>query len=204
MTELGSRLKEAREAKGMSLDDATKIQKRYLVGIEEGKHEMMPGKFYVRAFIKQYCEAVGLDSEEIFDLYKSEVPAVSNQELPELSRVQTKKSLSPGGSKFLDALPKILAVIVIIGVLVLIYVLLGKYYGGTDNTEPQQTDTKVGYDENADAPEPKDETGSDGSSTEKEQGEETEKEDTSKEDEEEEPVQQTLSSVSTSGKGRRK
>ncbi|RKJ30729.1 helix-turn-helix domain-containing protein, partial [Butyricicoccus sp. 1XD8-22] len=39
MAELGTRLKEARLSKGYSLDDLqeiTKIQKRYLVGIEEG------------------------------------------------------------------------------------------------------------------------------------------------------------------------
>ncbi|MDA6131043.1 helix-turn-helix domain-containing protein, partial [Escherichia coli] len=48
----------------MSLDDlqkVTKIQKRYLMGIEEGDYSMMPGKFYVRAFIKQYAEAVGIE-----------------------------------------------------------------------------------------------------------------------------------------------
>ena len=96
MTELGNRLKEAREAKGLSLDDLqelTKIQKRYLIGIEEGNYSMMPGKFYVRAFIKQYCEAVGLDSEEIFEQYKSEIPSVYSEELPEqLSRVQSRKT----------------------------------------------------------------------------------------------------------------
>ena len=68
LTELGNRLKEARLVKGLSLDDLqeiTKIQKRYLIGIEEGNYSMMPGKFYVRAFIKQYAEAVGLEPEEI-------------------------------------------------------------------------------------------------------------------------------------------
>lgn len=67
MTELGNRLKEAREEKGMSLDDlqaATKIQKRYLTALEEGNYDVIPGKFYVRAFIKQYAEAVGLNSEQ--------------------------------------------------------------------------------------------------------------------------------------------
>ncbi len=64
MTGLGERLKEARTAKGYSLDDLqsiTKIQKRYLSGIENEDYSMMPGAFYVRAFIKQYSEAVGLD-----------------------------------------------------------------------------------------------------------------------------------------------
>lgn len=45
MTELGIRLKEAREEKAMSLDDlqaATKIQKRYLTALEEGNYDIIP------------------------------------------------------------------------------------------------------------------------------------------------------------------
>ncbi len=73
MTELAIRLKEAREEKGMSLDElqaATKIQKRYLTALEEGNYDVIPGNFYVRAFIKQYAEAVGLDSDQLFEEYK--------------------------------------------------------------------------------------------------------------------------------------
>ena len=73
MTELGKRLREAREEKNISLDELqemTKIQKRYLIGIEEGNYAIMPGNFYVRAFIRQYAEAVGLDPDELFEQYK--------------------------------------------------------------------------------------------------------------------------------------
>ena len=79
LTELGAHLKEARLAKGYSLDDLqeiTKIQKRYLIGIEEGNYSIMPGSFYVRAFIKQYAEAVGLDPEKLLDNYRSDIPMV--------------------------------------------------------------------------------------------------------------------------------
>ncbi|WP_318245451.1 helix-turn-helix domain-containing protein [Cytobacillus stercorigallinarum] len=125
LTELGSRLKEARLQKGMSLDElqtVTKIQKRYLIGIEEGNYRIMPGKFYVRAFIKQYAEAVGLNHEELLDEYKSEIPATTNEDIPEkLSRVQTSKNISPSTSKLLDVLPKVLIIVFIIGVLAVIY-----------------------------------------------------------------------------------
>ncbi len=151
MTELGIRLKEAREAKGLSLDDLqelTKIQKRYLIGIEEGNYSMMPGKFYVRAFIKQYCEAVGLDSEEIFEQYKSEIPSVYSEELPEqLSRVQSRKTIPAGNSKVVEMLPKILAAVLVIGVAVLIWVLVLHYMSNPDNDDkkdPKQSDP-VGY-----------------------------------------------------------
>ncbi|WHX68638.1 helix-turn-helix domain-containing protein [Peribacillus frigoritolerans] len=151
MTELGNRLKEAREAKGLSLEDLqelTKIQKRYLIGIEEGNYSMMPGKFYVRAFIKQYCEAVGLDSEEIFEQYKSEIPSVYSEELPEqLSRVQSRKTIPAGDSKVVELLPKILAAVLVIGAAVLIWVLVLNYMSNPDNEDKKdakQSDA-VGY-----------------------------------------------------------
>lgn len=143
-------LKEAREAKGLSLDDlqdVTKIQKRYLVGIEEGKYEMMPGKFYVRAFIKQYCEAVGLDPEAVFEQYKGDVPAVYTEELPDqLSRVQSRKSISSGSSKFFTALPKVLTAVVIIAALVLVYIfvsnMMDKKQGDQTGDKPAPEEVK--------------------------------------------------------------
>jgi cytoskeletal protein RodZ len=144
LTELGSRLKEAREIKGISLDElqkVTKIQKRYLIGIEEGNYSIMPGKFYIRAFIKQYAEAVGLNPEEIFDLYKEDVPSVGNTELPELSRVKTRKDISEGNGKVLDALPKVLIAVFLIGAAALVYYLVQQNAGDKTN-EPLDTGTE--------------------------------------------------------------
>jgi cytoskeletal protein RodZ len=139
VTELGNVLKEAREAKGLSLDELqsiTKIQKRYLLGIEEGNYSMMPGKFYVRAFIKQYAEAVGLDPDQLFEQYKNDIPTTYNEELPEqLSRVQSRKSISPDTSKVLDILPKILIGVFIIGAIALIWYLIVQN-AGDDAKEP--------------------------------------------------------------------
>ncbi|GAE43743.1 helix-turn-helix domain-containing protein [Mesobacillus boroniphilus] len=143
MTELGNILKEAREAKGLSLDELqsiTKIQKRYLLGIEEGNYSMMPGKFYVRAFIKQYAEAVGLDPEQLFEQHKNEIPSTYNEELPEqLSRVQSRRSLSPDTSKVLDFLPKLLIALFMIGAIALIWYLIVKS-AGDDAEQPANTD----------------------------------------------------------------
>lgn len=139
MTELGRKLKEARESKGMSLSDvqeSTKIQKRYLEGIEEGSYDIMPGKFYVRAFIKQYAEAVGLNAEELFEEFKSEVPSSKEDEVPlrptgsaaatsQTTRVDASKPVRES-SKLLDYLPRILVTAFIIGALILVYVLIPK------------------------------------------------------------------------------
>ncbi|PLR84297.1 helix-turn-helix domain-containing protein [Bacillus canaveralius] len=151
MTELGNRLKEAREAKGMSLDElqtATKIQKRYLKGIEEGNYEMMPGQFYVRAFIRQYAEAVGIEPEELYEQYKNDIPAAHNEDITEkISRVQTRKNISDNSSKILDLLPKILIGIFVIGAIVLIwYLVLENKDQGAD--EPvNEEDTTINYEQ---------------------------------------------------------
>lgn len=145
MTELGNRLKEAREAKGLTLDDVqemTKIQKRYLAGIEEGKYDLMPGKFYVRAFIKQYAEAVGLDAEEIFNEYKNEIPDSHEDEIPQrVTRIEpsSRRTVSGGASgKFFDYLPKIIVAVFIIGAIFLVWALIPKGGGneksGNDHT----------------------------------------------------------------------
>jgi cytoskeletal protein RodZ len=125
VTELGNRLKEARLAKGLSLEDLqsiTKIQKRYLIGIEEGNYSSMPGNFYVRAFVKQYAEALELNPDEIFETYKNEIPATHNEDLPEqLSRVKTRKTVTEGSSKIFDIIPKVLIGVFIIGAAGLLY-----------------------------------------------------------------------------------
>ncbi|MGG3561749.1 RodZ domain-containing protein [Neobacillus rhizosphaerae] len=149
MTELGNRLKEARLAKGFSLDDVqsmTKIQKRYLIGIEEGNYASMPGNFYVRAFIKQYSEALGLNSDEIFETYKSEIPAVYNDELPkQLSRVKTHKTINEGNSKILNLLPKILIGVFVVGLASLIYVLVTNHAGSDSNESLSKENDPVKY-----------------------------------------------------------
>ncbi|WP_150267795.1 helix-turn-helix domain-containing protein [Paenibacillus tepidiphilus] len=77
MSELGRHLKEARLQKGMSLDDVqevTKIRKKYLEAIEAGDYTVLPGSFYVRAFIKTYAEAVGVNPDELMEEHGN-VPA---------------------------------------------------------------------------------------------------------------------------------
>jgi cytoskeletal protein RodZ len=197
VTELGNILKEAREAKGLSLDELqsiTKIQKRYLLGIEEGNYSMMPGKFYVRAFIKQYAEAVGLDPEQLFEQHKNEVPSTYNEELPDqLSRVQSRKSLSPETSKVLDFLPKLLIAVFMIGAIALVWYLIVKS-AGDDAEQPANTDkSKPNFEETQEFA---DDSGDDGSGEEEEAPEEEEP--TEEEAEPEAPAQE-LTVASNSG-----
>ncbi|MEJ6348195.1 DUF4115 domain-containing protein [Holzapfeliella sp. He02] len=77
MNEIGQRLHDLRVEKGLSIDDIqarTKIQKRYLINIEQGEFDQLPGEFYVRAFVKQYIQALGYDSKEFFESVEKDLP----------------------------------------------------------------------------------------------------------------------------------
>ena len=76
MSGIGEQLRKAREAKGLSISDiekATKIQSRYLEAIENNDFDKLPGDFYVRAFIRQYAQIVGLNGKELLSQYQGEV-----------------------------------------------------------------------------------------------------------------------------------
>ncbi len=144
MSELGTRLKEARTAKGYSLEDLqemTKIQKRYLAGIEEGNYSMMPGPFYVRAFIKQYADAVGLNSDELLESYKQEVPTSSKEEVYQTMNTapSRRRPISRSSSRISEVFPMILVALFIIGALVIFWFL---YQNMAQKDEP--TEDEVG------------------------------------------------------------
>ncbi|MFJ7735156.1 RodZ domain-containing protein [Lysinibacillus sp. NPDC097287] len=152
VTELGTRLKEARLSKGYSLDDLqeiTKIQKRYLMGIEEGNYSMMPGSFYVRAFIKQYAEAVGLNAEELLETYKNDVPGAQNGQVSQaMSQSPSRRKITKGPSnKMLESMPKIIVGLFIIVIIVAIWILWqSKSNAGTPIIEEKPPE--VVYDKN--------------------------------------------------------
>jgi len=119
--EIGARLKEAREEKNISLDslqETTKIQKRYLIAIEEGNLQILPGKFYARAFIKEYANAVGLDPNELLEEYKEEVPKTEDESEVQYSRMQrTRKDSSPEkNNSIFSLMPTIIVILLVIGI----------------------------------------------------------------------------------------
>ncbi|MFC0471989.1 RodZ domain-containing protein [Halalkalibacter kiskunsagensis] len=122
LSELGQHLKEQREQKQLSLEDlqrTTKIQKRYLIAIEEGRFDALPGIFYARAFVKTYAEAIGLDPDPLFDQYKNELPNPQREAVTLPSRTERSKPASapkkrPRKGSFLPALVAIVFIAIII------------------------------------------------------------------------------------------
>lgn len=65
---LGDRLREAREAKGMSLADVagtTRVPIRHLEAIEADNYDGLPSPTYAIGFTKSYARAVGLDDKTV-------------------------------------------------------------------------------------------------------------------------------------------
>ncbi|MEX1028938.1 MAG: helix-turn-helix domain-containing protein [Paenibacillaceae bacterium] len=126
MSDLGQLLKKARTQKGITLDELqelTKIRKRYLEAIEEGNYKILPGNFYVRAFIKSYSEAVGLEPDEVLRLYRSVLPETNPEPTNEPKRRNTKPPRnSDKMSKWASALLLVAFPILILSVLYYYYV----------------------------------------------------------------------------------
>lgn len=167
LTELGTRLKEARLAKGYSLEDLqeiTKIQKRYLIGIEEGNYSIMPGSFYVRAFIKQYAEAVGLEAEQVLTEYRKDVPEMQREEVAQsFSKSPSRRKMaSSSNSKMMEAMPKIIVGLFAIVIVIVISALYMQKIGNVKNVaeednKPIEYEQNPNSSQNKPAAEPKDE-----------------------------------------------
>ncbi|MBG0965687.1 helix-turn-helix domain-containing protein [Bacillus sp. SRB1LM] len=148
MTELGQKLKEARETKGLSVDqlhEVTKIQKRHLVAIEEGNYDVLPGAFYARAFIKQYADAVGLNGEELLVEYQSTIPQSEKRDVPQVSTGQkTQETMQKSSSwPIADHMPKILVALLVIAVGVVIWFVFQALTGKGDEKVPNAQSEKI-------------------------------------------------------------
>lgn len=70
--EIGSSLKEAREARNLSLEEVeeeTKIRRKYLQALEKEQYDLLPGQVYARAFLKNYARFLNLDVAEVMESF---------------------------------------------------------------------------------------------------------------------------------------
>lgn len=76
---VGQRLREAREAKGLSVEDIaaqTRIPTRHLSSLETSDWDKLPAATYSIGFAKNYAGAVGLDRNEIGEQLRAEMGGV--------------------------------------------------------------------------------------------------------------------------------
>ncbi len=207
MNEIGEILKDARIEQGYTLDDLqqiTKIQKRYLQAIEEGNTDILPGRFYARAFVKQYADIVGLDGEQLLEENMEQTSKEASEEFAESVNVAPTRSTQSKSDHFLsdfsEYIPTILIFLLVAAIFIVIYVAWRQTDGSTDDenalineenteqVEPALTDEE---NENATEEEP--------AAEEENTAENTEDEENTDEEEEETEEEQTVEISESTG-----
>ncbi|GEL15822.1 helix-turn-helix domain-containing protein [Pediococcus cellicola] len=128
--EIGKRLQEARLDQGFTIDyiqEKTKIQKRYLMAIEAGQMNDLPGDYYVKSFVSQYAAVVGLDAHKLLAGTLADASAekhrasFSTAPLPSRAtqhkQIETQSEFSRRYGKYMAYVPTIIVVVIVVGVL---------------------------------------------------------------------------------------
>lgn len=82
---VGQDLRKAREGRGEALDHIARVLKvrhDYLVAIEEGAMDALPGRAYGIGFVRSYATYLGLKGEEYVERLKAEVAGREDKETP--------------------------------------------------------------------------------------------------------------------------
>lgn len=103
---VAEKLKTARKKKKIGLEDAerdTNIRLKYLEAFETSRYDVLPSEVYALGFLRRYAEYLGLNIEEMSELYKMEWQAYirrggqerTNDFSPPKVRGQTKFIITP-------------------------------------------------------------------------------------------------------------
>jgi cytoskeletal protein RodZ len=119
---IGETLRKARIDKKISLDELqqrTKIQKRYLLAIEENDFQELPSDYYLRTFIRQYADEVKLDGNHLIDVLDGKDRPLPTY--PELETVdglrKNKHAESPTRARFRATLPMLILGLVAVAII---------------------------------------------------------------------------------------
>lgn len=136
--DLGKLLKMAREERGISLNDlqdSTKIQKRYIEAIENGRYDLLPGPFYTRAFIRNISDTLQLNTEQLLKQYEGSLPS-ANKEISEVvPRRKSKISRPTMIGKWVTTFLLVLFVVLIFSI---VYYFAVQSFPPKDETNEQQ------------------------------------------------------------------
>lgn len=129
---VGQRLREAREAAGLSIEDVaatTRIPTRHLASLEISDWDKLPASTYSVGFAKNYATAVGLDKAEIAEQLRSEMGG----ERPVATYPEVYETADPA-----RAMPKglVFGALGLVLVAVLVFTWLGNRSMESDPTAP--------------------------------------------------------------------
>lgn len=147
---IGAQLKAARTTKGLTIDDLqqiTKIQKRYLIAIEDDQFDQLPGDFYVRAFIRQYADTVDLDGNELLEAHRDELPKteseaiVKNVDDVQPTRASSREQPTSPAGRVRNYLPTIIVTGIVVVILLFIWFMAVKTHAGAGSATSSSSST---------------------------------------------------------------
>lgn len=144
MPEIGATLREARMRARIDItevEQATKIRAKYLRAIENEEWDLLPGSTFVKSFIREYADFLGLDARTLVEEYKLRYERPSEHELrpisPNLGRDRRGGGFGGGGRGFPRWALVALVLVAIVGVLFAV----GSLFGDDEPDEPEQAQT---------------------------------------------------------------
>jgi transcriptional regulator with XRE-family HTH domain len=121
---LGETLRRARQARGITIEDAeraTRIPRRYLEALEQENFSILPAPVYARGFLRSYSGLLGLDPADLLPFFP--VGHVGEPKLEPLPEVKQPRTWSMSG----------IVAVAAVGALILLVIAL--YSIGSDGGE---------------------------------------------------------------------
>jgi hypothetical protein len=121
MFEIGNSLREARLRQQLDfaeLEQQTKIRSKYLQALEEEKFDVLPAPTYVKGFLRNYADALGLEGQLYVDEYNSRF-VTGDEDVPLRPRDYQRRPQSFGPRFQTRAVLLVLGAIAVVVVLVI-------------------------------------------------------------------------------------
>src|SRR4051794_68168 len=139
MPEIGSTLREARMRARIDItevEQATKIRAKYLRALENEEWSLLPGPTFIKSFLREYADYLGLDSRTLVEEYKLRYDRPSEHELTPISPRLSRERRGGGGAAYGG--PRVAPRWAIVGgvlvLLVAVLWLVGSLGGGDDGS----------------------------------------------------------------------
>lgn len=146
---LGEKLRQAREARGLSISEVaeqTRISALYLESIENNDYRILPGGIFNKGFVKSYAKHVGIDEKEALQDY-AELLSEQGTDVAEDPKTYRPEVLTDENSRR-SLLPTLIFSFIIVGLIVWGVLAFLKYYNPSD---PAIADANVNRNSNVNA-----------------------------------------------------
>lgn len=141
MQRLGEMLKTARAKASLSLADvelATKIRRHYVEALENERFDLLPGRVYIKGYLRSLAAYYGLDTNELLRLFDEVSPTPQKFSIiPEVRYVSSPRPING------VAVLSVLLILALVGLGFYVYQQYGSFLLAESRIPPQAASAKV-------------------------------------------------------------